>query len=518
MHERELSSIPVRSAQSFLTHDAVENSTRNQPGGAFMKQCRNRTNACLALFVFVIAGYSSTAQGSTVLNVSRFPGDDAGAKIAACLAALPPDGGTCDARGLVGRQTAVRTVSIEKPVNLLLGRINLTLFGNPGIAIASSGVHIQGSGSEVSQLSQGSIDTDIISNIVGGYCPSGTTPANRIANLEIDHLKFQGIPGRVSACPNNGVDILEGSGISVHDNQFTGLREEAARASNSRNVVFQRNEAYRISDGFRFTGVAKGQMLGNVLMNSQLASSTFQGCFAVDSVSGTGYQNSSSLVLANNITRNMVNCQSFMLHDGQNVLISGNLMLNSGMGISLGTYALPDTISRITVQGNVYEGTCLNAAQPENTGININNNPSPLLGKNIVVTENQIRTANCGLRADNMAGVVVNYADDVTITRNTIVNAYGNGVLLAVDATALNLRDNKIINPFPSASGLEAGIRELAGGFATGSVADNAIESAAVGMEFDDAFSPELLVGKFTTTNVTTKLRMARSSSATIVP
>ena len=259
-------------------------------------------------------------------------------------------------------------------------------------------------------------------------------------------------------------------------------------------------------------------MLGNLLMNSQLPNSTFQGCFAVDSVSGTGYQNSSSLVLANNVTRNMVNCQSLMLHDGRNVLISGNLMLNSGMGISLGTYAAPDMISGITVQQNVFQGTCLNAAQPENTGININNNPAPLLGRHIVVNGNQIRTANCGLRADNMAGVVVNYADDVTITGNTIVNAYGNGVLLAVDATSLNIQNNKIINTFPSVTGLGAGIRELAGGYATGKLADNMIQNAAVAMEFDDDFSPQLFVAKFTATNVTTRLRMANPSSATMIP
>lgn len=483
-----------------------------------VKQCCIKIYACLALLSLMIPGRSSLLRGSTLLNVSGFPGGDAGAKIAACLAALPPGGGTCDARGLVGRQTAAATLLIDKPALLLFGRVNLTLFGNPGIAVASSGVHIQGSGSDISQLSQGSVDTDIISNIVGGYCPSGTTAASRIWNLEVDHLKFQGIAGPVSACPNNGVDILDGSGISVHDNQFTGLREEAARASDSTNVVFQSNQAYGISDGFRFTGVVKGRMVSNVLMNSQLPNSTFQGCFAVDSVNGTGYQNSSALVLANNITKDMVNCQSFMLHDGQNVLISGNLMQNSGMGISLGTYGAPDTIARIVVQGNDFRGTCVNAGQPENTGININNNPAPLLGRHVVVTGNQIRTANCGLRADNMAGVVVNYTDDVTITRNTIVNAYGNGILLAVDATTVNLQNNEIINPFPSATGLEAGIRELAGGFASGTVANNTIRGATVGMDFDDSFSPQLLVGKFTTTNVTTRLLLATPSSATIIP
>lgn len=481
-----------------------------------MKLCRIVKNSCLALFV--VAACSSAFAGPTVRYANQFSGDDAGARITACIAALPSNGGTCDARGLVGTQTAHATLSIDKPVTLLLGHVNLTLLGNPGIALASSGIHIEGSGSTLSQLTQGFVDSDIISNVVGGYCPSGTTPATHIANLQVDHLKFQGIPGAVSACPNNGVDILDGSGISVHDNLFTGLREEGARASNSTNVVFERNQAIGISDGFRFTGVVQGQMLSNTLSNSQLPSSMFQGCFFVDSVNGTGFQNSSSLLIANNTTKNMVNCQSISLHDGQNVVISGNVMQNSGMGISLGTYAAPDVISRIVVQGNTYQGTCVNAGQPENTGININNNPAPLLGSNITVTGNQISTANCGLRASNMAGILVNYASSVSITKNTIMNSYGNGVLLAAGVTGLTLENNTITNTLRLASGLASGIRELEGGSASGMMSNNAIQNAAVGIEFDDASSPELMVGSFTTKNVTTRLYMATSASATILP
>ncbi|HXJ94778.1 MAG TPA: right-handed parallel beta-helix repeat-containing protein [Terriglobia bacterium] len=419
---------------------------------------------------------------------------------------------------MVGAQFAHATLSIDKPVTLLLGRVNLTLFGNPGISLGSSGIHIQGSGSNVSQLTQGFVDSDIMSNVIGGYCPSGTTEATHILNLEVDHLKFQGIPGPVSACPNNGVDILDGSTISVHNNVFTGLREEGARALNSRNVVFQRNLAYGISDGFRFTGVVGGQMLNNTLRDSQLPHSMFQGCFAVDSVNGTGFPNSSSLLIANNMTINMVNCQSFLFHDGQNVVISGNVMQNSGMGISLGTYARPDVISRIVVQGNTFQGTCVNASQPSNTGININNNPAPLLGSHIVVTGNQISNANCGLKADNMAGIVINYASDVSVTKNTIANSYGNGVLLAVGVTGLVLQNNNIVNTLPSADALSAGIRELAGGSASGTVSNDTIQNAAIGMRFDDASSPGLMVGSITTKNVTIPLYMATSASAAILP
>jgi parallel beta-helix repeat protein len=483
----------------------------------FMKRYRIAKNSCPALFVLFVAN-SSALGGSVLLHVDQFSGDDAGAQITACIAALPSSGGTCDATGLVGSQSAALTISIDKPVTLLFGSINLTLFGKPGIAVASNNVQIEGGGSSVSQLTQGTVNTDIISNIIGGSCPvGGAAEPTLISNLEVDDLTFQGIPGTASACPNNGVDILDGSEITVENNVFTGLQEEAARASNSTSVVFQNNQAYGISDGFRFTGVVNGQMVNNTLSNSQLPNSMFQGCFVVDSVSGTGFQNSSSLLIANNTTTNMVNCQSILLHDGQNVTISGNVMQNSGMGISLGTHAAPDVISTITVQGNTFDGTCVNVRQPASTGININNNPGPLLGNNVTVTGNQVSNANCSLKANNMAGIVVNYTSNVSITGNTITDAYGNGILLAADVTGLSLENNTITNVLPSITDMSMGVHLMWGGSASGTVSNDTIQNATVGMGFDDVSSPELMVGAFTTIDVTAPLVMATSASATIV-
>jgi hypothetical protein len=56
--------------------------------------------------------------------VEDFTGDDAGGRIAACIAHLPPTGGTCDARGLEGSQTITQPLVVgsgTKPVVVLLG-------------------------------------------------------------------------------------------------------------------------------------------------------------------------------------------------------------------------------------------------------------------------------------------------------------------------------------------------------------------------------------------------------------
>lgn len=51
---------------------------------------------------------------------TRFPGSTAGAKIANCIADLPAAGGVADARGFEGAQTISSTITITKPITLLV--------------------------------------------------------------------------------------------------------------------------------------------------------------------------------------------------------------------------------------------------------------------------------------------------------------------------------------------------------------------------------------------------------------
>lgn len=64
---------------------------------------------------------SPAKQVDGTLYASQFPGADAGAKIAACVAALPERGGTCDARGLSGAQSISAGISVPANAVLLLG-------------------------------------------------------------------------------------------------------------------------------------------------------------------------------------------------------------------------------------------------------------------------------------------------------------------------------------------------------------------------------------------------------------
>ena len=74
-----------------------------------------------------LAGYENLpagASGVSTLNCSLFPGADAGAKITACITALPSGGGVADARNLSGGFSSNPFTGITKPFTLLLGGYN----------------------------------------------------------------------------------------------------------------------------------------------------------------------------------------------------------------------------------------------------------------------------------------------------------------------------------------------------------------------------------------------------------
>src|SRR4051812_41667241 len=67
--------------------------------------------ACLALIPSVARGQARRVDAVRIC--SAFPGADAGARIAACVADLPAAGGTADARGLEGAQAVARTIVLD---------------------------------------------------------------------------------------------------------------------------------------------------------------------------------------------------------------------------------------------------------------------------------------------------------------------------------------------------------------------------------------------------------------------
>ena len=112
--------------------------------GALLRRahlCPSHSVTCqIALLCSLVIPLLSAAQ--SVRMAEKFPGSDAGQKINACIAALPPTGGVCDARNLSGDQQSSSSITVgteSKPVELLLGATTLVV-SKPVILQAKSSI------------------------------------------------------------------------------------------------------------------------------------------------------------------------------------------------------------------------------------------------------------------------------------------------------------------------------------------------------------------------------------------
>ena len=106
--------------------------------------------------LFNVSGNGTVTVGTTVLplapySVAAYAGADAGAKINACLTALPAGGGICDARTLTGAQSAAATITVPANKTLLLGATTIIMAGTPGLTFDSYST-ISGLGPRITTL------------------------------------------------------------------------------------------------------------------------------------------------------------------------------------------------------------------------------------------------------------------------------------------------------------------------------------------------------------------------------
>lgn len=180
-------------------------------------------SACTGSPIWSVDGVQSSIRDILATSVNKvqkcdqFAGATAGAKIIACIAALPSTGGTADARGFEGAQTITATVTVNKPVTLLFGAATFTASAFPAFSITSAGVKLQGLGSGTSVLKTADSAAVHDQLVLAAFSGDGL----EIAGMTFDH-NAAGTP-RVTA-PATGnkrrtVEITSGNHIRIHDNE-----------------------------------------------------------------------------------------------------------------------------------------------------------------------------------------------------------------------------------------------------------------------------------------------------------
>jgi Right handed beta helix region len=150
-------------------------------------------------FCLFLLGASAFAQ--TVQHADKFPGADAGEKIAMCMAALPPQGGICDARELSGQQKSALGFTVggaDKPVQLMLGPVTLAI---------RETIHVQARSSITGMPSGtgiGSTRSPSTIQAADGTTLSAVVQMDGVMSL----LQDVTVDGNKKAAPQGGVGIL----------------------------------------------------------------------------------------------------------------------------------------------------------------------------------------------------------------------------------------------------------------------------------------------------------------------
>jgi hypothetical protein len=171
-----------------------------------------------------IAGLSLQSLNTNIIFADRFAGADGGAKINAAIAAADVDGAVIDATNLQG-MTAAATITVSKPVKLLMPCGTVTLAGSPGINITAVGAKVQGCGMYNTYLVTSSGTADVIQTNGAFWQVEGLTFRSSVARTNGAGLRVKSGNGwgrdlRFERT-YNGIQITDtGSGGNFHNIQM----------------------------------------------------------------------------------------------------------------------------------------------------------------------------------------------------------------------------------------------------------------------------------------------------------
>jgi hypothetical protein len=152
-------------------------------------------------FAFLMLLGAPFAAAQTAQHADKFPGEDAGVKIAKCIAALPAQGGVCDARELSGQQSAAAGFNVgapNKPVELILGPVTLMTGGT---------IHVQAKSSIVGMPAAAGISSDQSATVVKA---ADNTSLGAVVQVDgsLAVLQDVTVDGNRKGAPKGGAAIL----------------------------------------------------------------------------------------------------------------------------------------------------------------------------------------------------------------------------------------------------------------------------------------------------------------------
>ena len=400
-------------------------------------------------------------------------GTTAGAKITAALALLPSTGGVVDCTNLQGAQTISSTLTIDKPVDLLLG--GATFAATASISITSNNVRILGVGASVGSgtaVPATSIQWSSMGAATIGPYGGGTAGINIAANnVSLENLALRG--------PAAGVYV---------GNEVMVLAQGTSTTSRRGGLQLRNVEIYNVgSDGIFTYFFDEGRIENSYIHNIGYAGGRFVssnhwwiGNNRIQTITpgtssdmyglafthystgynvaaGAGTKNTANpfcwdITITNNHVENVLST-GIDAHGCYECVVSGNKVYAVAKGIAIAggsgdatAYAGGDNvISNNVVDANYSTGALSgleNTASPiASAGIELGS-PTVVLHQRVVVSGNVIR--NFGVVSSTPSGAIRAYGVAYSTISGNVIDRWG-GVGIAVDANSSNVSDNVIL-------------------------------------------------------------------------
>lgn len=289
----------------------------------------------------------------------------------------------------------------------------------------------------------------------------------------VNDVTFNGINWTGKAAATSGVATSSGSNeaiytstsnrVNVLNSYFTRSLNHALSANVGTDINFSNNQIDYCAHGTNFTGVNRGQIIGNRLHQTCLYSVTpttnqFAIGIRMDStdVNGTASPLNpicTDIVVANNVIDKYPYAQGIMAHAGQRLSITGNVVDGCSVGISLNPYNIFDNLQYASITGNHITGNAGASTlpgSPADTGIVVQGGPGNLgttpVIQNVSVSGNSIFGANRVANDPGQGGMMIGYTTGVTVSGNSIYGCSCNGIVATSTEEGLVIVGNTISN------------------------------------------------------------------------
>lgn len=302
----------------------------------------------------------------------------------------------------------------------------------------------------------------------GAPVPNGGEPnilsISNSTGLTIRDVAFVGNQGTTSVSNNNGIVAVSCSNLTIENCTFTGLVNQAiyvtgTPTSFSEHIKIVNNTCVAMGSGFNLTKCRFATIRGNFIGASNMITNDTVGIGLTSTiVIDIDHDDPASnpdpaavckdIVISDNIIDGYRRIQSILIHAGENVLVTGNQILDARLGITANPYSqvTTDVVRNIIIANNLVVGTDNpQLASPGSSCIGVGGAPYSQIPSGVLIADNTVVGCNKE-RGHFEGGISIGYSDRVTLRGNQVLDCYVSGIVINNTSARLIVDGNTIEN------------------------------------------------------------------------